>query len=50
MTHHHGVGILKTSFMERELGEGGLELLRTIKRALDPRGVMNPGKLLPLDE
>lgn len=47
VTHHHGVGLLKAGFMAEELGEGGLELLRDLKRALDPRGVMNPGKLLP---
>ncbi|HEX9823323.1 MAG TPA: FAD-binding oxidoreductase [Actinomycetota bacterium] len=47
VTHHHGVGLLKTAFMKAELGRGGLALLRTVKRAVDPRGVMNPGKLLP---
>lgn len=49
ITHHHGVGILKALFMERELGTAGLDLLRSVKTALDPRGVLNPGKLLPPD-
>lgn len=47
ITHHHGVGLLKTPFMEGELGPGGLGLLRSIKGALDPEGVLNPGKLIP---
>jgi alkyldihydroxyacetonephosphate synthase len=49
LTHHHGVGILKSPFTEAELGPGGFGLLRTLKRTLDPAGVLNPGKLLPLE-
>jgi alkyldihydroxyacetonephosphate synthase len=49
LTHHHGVGILKAPFTESELGPGGFGLLRTLKRTLDPAGVLNPGKLLPLE-
>jgi len=47
ITHHHGVGVLKEQWLERELGEGGVHLLRAVKRACDPKGIMNPGKLLP---
>jgi alkyldihydroxyacetonephosphate synthase len=47
MTHHHGVGRLKARFMASELGEEGLGVLRAVKRALDPSGVLNPGVLLP---
>jgi alkyldihydroxyacetonephosphate synthase len=49
MTHHHGVGRLKASFLEGELGHEGLAVLRSIKRALDPSGLLNPGALLPLE-
>lgn len=47
LTHHHGVGLLKSPFLERELGRPGLDLLRRLKDAVDPRGILNPGKLLP---
>ena len=46
MAHHHGVGRLRTPWMAREL-DGGLEVLRRLKRALDPNGIMNPGALIP---
>jgi alkyldihydroxyacetonephosphate synthase len=47
MTHHHGVGKLKAALLELELGPEGVALLRTIKRAVDPNGLLNPGTLLP---
>ena len=46
IAHHHGVGRLRTQWIERELGTG-YPLLQAIKRALDPTGTMNPGVLLP---
>jgi alkyldihydroxyacetonephosphate synthase len=45
ITHHHGVGRLKARWLRRELGEGGWTLLTTLKRALDPSGILNPGNL-----
>jgi alkyldihydroxyacetonephosphate synthase len=47
ITHHHGVGLLKEQWLENELGPGGVKLLRATRRACDPNGIMNPGKLLP---
>lgn len=44
-THHHGVGLLRAPYLGRELGEGGAATLARIKRALDPAGIANPGKL-----
>jgi FAD/FMN-containing dehydrogenases len=46
ITHHHAVGRDHVPYMETEVGETGLEVLRAVKDRLDPTGVMNPGKLL----
>lgn len=46
ITHHHAVGRDHVPYMEAEVGETGLEVLRAVKDRLDPTGVMNPGKLL----
>jgi glycolate oxidase len=43
----HGIGLLKVPFLADALDPVALELARTLKRALDPRGILNPGKLLP---
>jgi alkyldihydroxyacetonephosphate synthase len=42
ITHHHGVGRLKAPFLAGELGETGTGVLSTIRKALDPAGIMNP--------
>ncbi|HEV2812258.1 MAG TPA: FAD-binding oxidoreductase [Solirubrobacteraceae bacterium] len=48
ITHHHAVGRDHAPWLEREVGETGLGALRAVKADLDPAGIMNPGKLLPL--
>ncbi|SPF41678.1 Glycolate oxidase subunit GlcD [Syntrophobacter sp. SbD1] len=45
----HGIGIAKSPFIELEVGEGGLEAMRKIKKALDPLNIMNPGKMFVSD-
>jgi glycolate oxidase len=45
VTGEHGVGLAKKSFLKRQLGEGSYELMRSIKKALDPHGLLNPGKI-----
>jgi len=45
VTGEHGVGLAKKAFLKRQLGEGSYELMRSIKRALDPQGLLNPGKI-----
>jgi alkyldihydroxyacetonephosphate synthase len=44
LSHHHGIGINRARFMAPALGEG-LAVLQAIKDALDPGGILNPGKL-----
>ena len=46
LSHHHGVGYEHAPWMEQEIGAGGLDALRAVKNALDPTGIMNPGKIL----
>jgi D-lactate dehydrogenase (cytochrome) len=43
----HGVGVGKLKYLEQEHGAEALEMMRQVKRALDPANLMNPGKLVP---
>jgi glycolate oxidase len=45
ITGEHGVGVLKRDWLERELGPVSLAVHRAIKDALDPAGLLNPGKV-----
>lgn len=47
ITHHHAVGRDHAPYMQAEIGETGLDVLRAVKQQLDPSGIMNPGKLIP---
>jgi len=47
-TGEHGIGLHKMSFLVDEAGAGAIELMRGIKRALDPKNIMNPGKIFAL--
>lgn len=49
MSHHHGIGKMIAPWLEEVLGTRELELLRAIKRHLDPNNIMNPGGTLALD-
>ena len=44
MEYTHGVGVKLASLMSEEHG-AGLEIMRRIKRTLDPNNIMNPGKM-----
>lgn len=45
ITGEHGVGLLKRGPLTIEIGELGLQVHRDIKKALDPTGILNPGKI-----
>ncbi|QBM26188.1 FAD-binding oxidoreductase [Hydrogenophaga pseudoflava] len=47
-TGEHGVGLHKMDFLRREAGDGAITVMRTIKRALDPDNILNPGKIFAL--
>jgi D-lactate dehydrogenase (cytochrome) len=47
-TGEHGVGLHKMDFLLTEAGVGAVDMMRTIKRALDPHNILNPGKIFTL--
>jgi len=47
-TGEHGVGLHKMAFLVDETGAGAVDMMRTIKRALDPKNIMNPGKIFAM--
>lgn len=46
-TGEHGIGTGKIGYMRAEHGDVAIELMAALKHAVDPRGLMNPGKILP---
>jgi D-lactate dehydrogenase (cytochrome) len=44
-TAEHGIGLGKKEHLEHELGEEAVDVMRAIKRSLDPKGLLNPGKI-----
>jgi D-lactate dehydrogenase (cytochrome) len=47
-TGEHGIGLHKMGFLVDEAGAGAVEMMRTLKRALDPKNILNPGKIFTL--
>lgn len=47
ITHHHAVGADHRPWMNQEVGDLGVTVLRAVKAVLDPAGILNPGKLIP---
>jgi glycolate oxidase len=50
LSGEHGIGIAKMKYLGNELGQSGLNLMRSIKESLDPEYILNPGKMVPLKE
>jgi alkyldihydroxyacetonephosphate synthase len=48
ITHHHAVGTAHSPWLAAETGQLGIDVLRAVKARLDPVGILNPGKLLPV--
>ncbi len=49
MSGEHGVGIMKAPYIEMELSNANIDYMKTIKKALDPNNILNPGKMFPSD-
>ncbi|QDT75249.1 FAD-binding oxidoreductase [Lacipirellula limnantheis] len=45
ITGEHGVGLAKKPYLRQQLGDHSYQLLKLVKRALDPEGLLNPGKI-----
>ena len=48
-TGEHGIGLHKQGFLVDEVGAGSVDMMRSVKRALDPLGLMNPGRVVVAD-
>ncbi len=46
LSGEHGVGTLKKPYLEQAVGPVAIDVMRSIRRAIDPSGIMNPGKVL----
>jgi len=47
LSGEHGIGVLKRPYLEQALGPVSLDVQRSIKHALDPLNILNPGKMFP---
>jgi glycolate oxidase len=50
MSGEHGVGIMKAPYIPLELAKTAVDYMKTIKKALDPNNILNPGKIFPSDK
>jgi len=48
LSHHHGIGTEHAGYLREALGDDAWRLMRDLKRTMDPKGIMNPGKLFPV--
>ena len=45
VSSEHGIGLARAEYLEEQVGSGAFAVMRAIKRALDPKGILNPGKM-----
>jgi len=49
LSGEHGIGNMKSSFIIQQIGKDSLEYMKKIKDSLDPNGILNPGKIFPVE-
>lgn len=50
LSGEHGIGVAKLKYLKDEIGRSGVETMKRIKQALDPDNILNPGKLVPMED
>ena len=45
LSGEHGIGTAKSKYMTKEVGQGSIQYAKRLKAALDPKGILNPGKI-----
>jgi alkyldihydroxyacetonephosphate synthase len=50
LSHHHGIGVEHANWLPKYWGPLGIRVLKAIKREVDPKAIMNPGKLIPTED
>jgi len=50
LSGEHGIGVAKKKYLKNELGSSGIEVMKRLKKALDPDNILNPGKLVPMED
>ena len=49
LSHHHAVGYEHLPWLEQDISATGVKAVKALKQGLDPKGVMNPGKIIPAE-
>ena len=45
VSSEHGIGLARAEYLQEQAGIEALQVMRSIKKALDPKGILNPGKM-----